>query len=202
MPPTFFSAFLTLLCLAIMPLTSNAHANDPDTRNFTNAHGHWTLLAGYATTHPGLGDTATRVVNLDLALQYGRFLTQERGRSWYKGRHKLLAELPISIVFEPDNAIMTGITFLGCWDFTASRTLVPYVCAGGGFLYTNLNTPGLGSEYNGNYQGGIGLHYFFMENTSIDLNYRLHHVSNAGTATPNEPLNSSKLYVGLSFLRY
>jgi hypothetical protein len=29
--------------------------------------------------------------------------------------------------------------------------------------------------------------------------YRYHHVSNAGTAEPNEPLNSSKCLIGVTF---
>jgi hypothetical protein len=33
---------------------------------------------------------------------------------------------------------------------------------------------------------------------AIDLTARYHHISNAGTAHPNVPLNSSKILIGIS----
>jgi hypothetical protein len=107
----------------------------------------------------------------------------------------------LSAVYHPKSAVMTGINFLACWDFTASEKIVPYIFAGGGFVYTNLDLPGLGSEFNGNYQGGFGLRYLIKERTAVEFNYRLHHISNADTADPNEPLNSSKILFGISFLK-
>ncbi|MBI5055449.1 MAG: acyloxyacyl hydrolase [Nitrospirae bacterium] len=167
---------------------------------FSKAKSHWTFLGGFGQTHRNLGSTHVRVQQADTILQYGYFLTEEAGRSWYKVRHEILIELPISYVFHPDDGIMTGINFLACWDFTASEKIVPYFFAGGGLVYTNIDIPGLGSDYNGNYQGGVGVHYFIDKNVTLDLNYRLHHVSNANTVKPNDPLNSSKFLFGLSFL--
>ncbi|MFH1147818.1 MAG: acyloxyacyl hydrolase [Pseudomonadota bacterium] len=156
------------------------------------------ILAGYGVTHTGIGDTRTTVQDLDLLLRYGRFLTDTAGRSWYQGRHELIIELPFYYVVSPKTASMAGINFLACWDFTAFEKIVPYLFAGGGLIYTDLGIPGLGSSLNGNYQGGIGFHYFIKPNVSLDFNYRLHHISNAGTAEPNEPLNSSKILAGFS----
>lgn len=188
---------LMLLSLSYVPLSS---AREQKAVNFSNAKNHWTFWGGYGVTHPGFGDTETRIEDVDLILQYGHFLTEEKGKSWYKGRHELLIEIPLYIVYHPERAIMTGINFLACWNFTASEEIVPYIFAGGGPLYTNLNIPGLGKELNGNYQSGIGVHYFIEKDFSIDFNYRLHHISNANTADPNEPLNSSKFLVGMTFL--
>ncbi len=195
---TYIAAVLMLLTI-FSPAFS--FAQEDKTTGFNNAKDHRTILGGYGQTHRNLGDTMTRVQQVDAILQYGYFLTEEAGRSWYKVRHEILFELPFSIVFHPDDAIMTGINVLACWDFTASEKIVPYLFAGGGFVYTNVNVPGLGSDFNGNYQGGFGVHYFISKNTAIDFNYRLHHISNASTAEPNEPLNSSKFLVGVTFLK-
>ncbi len=193
-----FFAALMLLNLFIVTFVS---AEDNRTVNFSNAKDHWTFLGGYGVTHPGFGETETKVESADFILQYGHFLKNPAGKSWYKVRHELLLEIPFYTVVHPESAIMTGINFLACWDFIASEKIVPYVFAGGGFMYTNLDISGLGTEFNGNYQGGLGIHYYIRDNTSIDFNYRYHHISNAGTASPNEPLNSSKILFGLSFLR-
>jgi hypothetical protein len=43
--------------------------------------------------------------------------------------------------------------------------------------------------------------YFIRKDLAISLEYRYHHISNAGAATPNEPLNSSKILLGVSVFR-
>ena len=190
-------AVLMILSLFVVPVAS---AQNQKRVNFSNAKDHWTFMGGYGQTHRGFGDTETRVQQFDAILQYGYYLTEEKGASWYKFRHKVLLELPFSIIVHPEDAVMTGFNVLAGWDFTASNKIIPYFIAGGGLVYTNLDIPGLGSEFNGNYQSGVGLHYVIDRNRSIDFNYRLHHISNAGTADPNEPLNSSKFLIGLSYL--
>ena len=190
---------LIILPLLIFSVVSVSFARESNKVGFNKAKSHWTILGGFGITHPGWGDTETRIEDVDLILQYGRFLSGEKGRSWYKTRHELLIEIPVYIVHKPESAVMTGINFLSCWNFTASEEIIPYIFTGGGFMYTSLDEPGLGTDYNGNYQAGVGTHYFIKENTTIDFNYRYHHISNADTAEPNEPLNSTKTFVGLSF---
>ncbi len=192
-----FFALMLLIIFSAFPVL----AREEKALTINTAKSHLTFLGGYGVTHPGFGDTSTRVEGVDLILQYGRFLSEEAGKSWYRGRHEMLIEVPFSAVYHPNSAIITGINFLACWNFTASERIVPYIFAGGGLVYTNLDIPGLGSEFNGNYQGGFGLRYLIKERTAVEFNYRLHHISNADTADPNEPLNSSKILLGISFLR-
>ena len=161
----------------------------------------WTISGGYGVTHPGLGATESKVETADLILGYGYFLTEEAGKSWYRGRHELVVELPLDYVFSPQETPMVGITFLANWVFTASKTITPYIFGGGGIVYTNLSVPELGRHLNGSIQFGTGFHYFLKKNTSLDFSYRFHHISNAGTGTPNGPLNSSKILLGISFFR-
>lgn len=180
---------------------SFSNAQEDNKPDFSNAKSHWTVLGGYGITHTNMGSTRTKVQQVDLVVQYGRFLTGEGGRSWYKVRHEIMVELPFSFVYDPEGAIMAGVNLLACWDFTGLGKVVPYVFAGGGLVYTNLDIPGLGRELNGNYQTGTGIHYLLDNKTILNFGYRLHHISNANTAEPNEPLNSSKFLVGVSFLR-
>jgi opacity protein-like surface antigen len=77
----------------------------------------------------------------------------------------------------------------------------PYIFAGGGILYADLGLPGMGNRLDFSYQGGAGIHYFIGRDLALLAEYRYHHVSNAGTARPNEPLNSSKFLIGVSFYR-
>jgi hypothetical protein len=187
-------AFVLSLSLGASPALAEEQELGAD-----KAKGHWTISTGYGITHPGLGATNSRVETVDIILSYGRFLTGEIGKSWYRGRHEIIFELPLHYVFSPETTPMVGITFLACWTFTSSEKVTPYIFAGGGLVYTDLNVPELGRKLNGTHQAGAGIHYFFRKNASLDFSYRFHHISNAGTAEPNGPLNSSKMSFGISF---
>jgi len=190
-------AVTSLLVLYFMPCLSSAQEND--TPIFNKAKSQWTFSAGLGKTYIGLGDTKTSVEEYDFILKYGYFLSEEKGSSWHRGRHEILFEIPFYYVTKPKSAIMVGVNILACWNFTsASKTVIPYIFAGGGPIYTNLDIPDLGAEFNGNYQAGTGFHYFLTSNTAIDFNIRYHHISNAGTAKPNIPLNSIKTLMGIS----
>jgi opacity protein-like surface antigen len=200
-PASLRKIFFSVAASCFLLATSAAWAEGPKT-GIETAKTQWSVSAGFGSTHPGLGDTKTRVRTADLVLGYGRFLSNETGGSaWYRGRHQLIVEVPLHYVGTPEQVPMAGITFLACWNFTASKTITPYIFAGGGLIYTNLDVPELGRRLNGTIQEGIGAHYFLSKDTSIDLSYRFHHISNAGTAKPNGPLNSSKVFLGVSFFR-
>ena len=51
------------------------------------------------------------------------------------------------------------------------------------------------------HQSGTGPRYFVRPDIAMMAEYRCHHISNAGAASPNEPLNSSKILIGMSFFR-
>ena len=161
----------------------------------------YTLLAGYGTSHPGFGETQTRVQTVDVIGRFGVFLSDEIGKGWYRGRHELLMELPLHLAVDPQTGVMTGFYLLGSWKFTAwkEKRLYPYVFAGGGVLYVDLELPSMGSRINFSYQGGTGIQYIIRNGLAVTAEYRYHHISNAGTAEPNEPLNSSKILFGISF---
>ncbi len=161
----------------------------------------YALLSGYGITHRGFGATRTQVQTFDTIFRFGYFLSGELGSGWYRGRHELLVELPLHLVVDPKVSPMTGGYLLGSWKFTGGRQFVPYLFAGGGVLYVDLGLPTMGSRLDFSYQGGAGVQYFLRKDMTFNFEYRYHHISNAGTAEPNEPLNSSKVLIGVSLFR-
>ncbi|WP_041718839.1 acyloxyacyl hydrolase [Desulfurivibrio alkaliphilus] len=162
--------------------------------------GPWSWLFGYGTSHPGWGETVTRVESLDLVTRYERVVRPEIGTSWYRLRHSLLLELPVHLLTNYDLAPMVGINFLAGWTMTGwLETVQPYFFAGGGPLYVATDIEGMGTRLNGNYQFGIGLRRPLEGSRYLKMEYRFHHISNGGRRKPNEPLNSSKLLVGFTF---
>jgi len=159
----------------------------------------WSLLGGYGISHKGLGKTKQQVQVLDCIFQYDRVLLEDIGSSWYRGHHSLLLELPLTLVVDPDVSPMIGINVLADWTFDSSDGVQPYIFGGGGILYTSADIPGLGSEVNGNWQFGGGVRFRLDSGNWLKVEYRFHHISNAGTKDPNDPLNSSKILVGWTF---
>jgi hypothetical protein len=188
------SVLLLLLALSLAPPLAEA----ADNAFFREASREYTFLTGYGITHRGFGATRSQVQTFDSIFRYGHFLADEQGAGWYRGRHELLLELPLHLAVDRADRVMTGGYVLGSWKFTASRDMIPYLFAGGGILYVDLGLPTMGSRLDFSYQGGAGIQYFLGRRTAFNLEYRYHHVSNANTATPNEPLNSSKILLGLS----
>ncbi|MBT0663329.1 acyloxyacyl hydrolase [Geobacter pelophilus] len=185
------STIFLLLC-AVMP----SYAADPAT-----ASGEYAVLGGYGITHRGFGATVTQVQTVDAILRYGYFLSDEVAKgSLVQGRHELLVELPLHLTVDPRTRIMTGLYLLGSWKFTglSEQKLYPYAFAGGGPLYNDLGLATQGTRLNYSYQGGVGMQYLLRPGVAVIGEYRYHHISNAGTAEPNEPLNSSKILLGIS----
>lgn len=165
----------------------------------STATGEFGFLAGYGSSHVGFGETRHQVQTLDAILRAGFFLSDEIGKgNWYQGRHELLLELPYHLAVNKGGRSMVGGYMLGHWRFTSLDTIVPYVLAGGGPLFVDLGLPTMGTKLCFSYQGGAGLQYFIDKKTALNLEYRYHHISNAGTASPNEPINSNKILVGIS----
>jgi len=159
----------------------------------------WGVLAGYGRSFPGWGQTTERVETIDLVPRYNHVIFADLGSGWYRGFHSIMLELPVHLVISPDTSGMAGMNFLACYTFTAGNELRPYLFGGGGPVYSFADIPGMGSELNGNYQFGIGLEYNFTKDHDLLFEIRYHHVSNGGSEEPNEPLNSGKLLLGITF---
>lgn len=175
-------------------LSSTVHAEEAE--GFDT---YLSVLGGYGITHKGLGKTTQKVQVLDLIFQYDRVLLRDMGSSWYKGHHSLVLELPLTLVVDPDVNGMAGVNLIGAWTFDSSDTLQPYFFGGGGILYNNADIPGMGSDINGNWQFGAGVRYKLEKWDWLKIEYRFHHISNTGAKDPNDPLNSSKILLGLTF---
>lgn len=194
---TIVTLFLTIPGLMS---TDNAHANQPVTHR--TAKSELAMLTGYGISHRYFGETRTQVQTWDTIARYGYFLSDEIGTGiWYQGRHELLMELPYHLAIDQGGRSMVGGYLLGSWKFTSREDLVPYIFAGGGLLFVDMGLPSMGTSLDFSYQGGTGLQYMLHKDVALQVEYRYHHISNAGTASPNEPINSSKFLLGVSFFR-
>ncbi|HMF53051.1 MAG TPA: acyloxyacyl hydrolase, partial [Edaphobacter sp.] len=94
------------------------------------------------------------------------------------------------------------------WNFTGSghRGLIPWVQGGGGVIWTNHKYPPFGgppydeindgsaantSVWNFTPQFGVGAHYFFKPNRSLDFGANAMHISSASLGDKNPGVNAS-----------
>lgn len=130
--------------------------------------------------------------------RFGVFLTDVMGRVPYKGSVELIAE-PIGMFqFEPKQLYAVGLSALVRYNFWTGSKIIPFLDAGAGVMGTNFGPPEQGSIFNFQLQAGAGLHIFVKRGLALTLQYRLHHISNAGTADPNRGINSNIFLAGLS----
>jgi opacity protein-like surface antigen len=189
-----------ILCSVVCLLSSAAYSAENDV--VTTSPGEFSLLGGYGITHRGYGETVTQVQTFDIILRYGHFLSDEIGKGhWYQGRHEVLLELPYHLAIDHGGRSMVGGTILGSWKFTGADQFTPFLFAGGGILFVDLGLPTMGSKLNGTYQIGGGIQHFIQKDLAVNGEYRFHHISNLNTSSPNEPLNSSKFLIGISYFR-
>lgn len=160
------------------------------------------VLTGVGSSFVGFGETRHTVQTWDVIPRVGFYLSDEIGKgSWYQGRHELMLELPYHMAVNYGGRSMVGGYAIGHWRFTSLDTVVPYVLGGGGLLFVDLGLPTMGTKLCFSYQGGTGLQYLINKDTAVSMEYRYHHISNAGTGHPNEPINSNKILLGISFYR-
>ncbi len=187
--------FLLISFFVLSPfLVDSADASGLDT-----SKDNWAFISGYGQSFPGWGETTQRVQTLDFIPRYNHRIFDNIGSGWYRGYHSLFLELPVSLVVSPDVATMVGVNFLAAYTFTAGQQWQPYVFGGGGPVYSFADISGMGAKLNGNYQFGAGIKYPWDQVHQLLFELRYHHISNAGTEEPNEPLNSVKLLIGVTF---
>ncbi|MFN2355033.1 MAG: acyloxyacyl hydrolase [Desulfopila sp.] len=187
-------SLLLFLAVAMCDRVDSVEAAEFDSSNDT-----WAILGGYGQSFPGWGETSQRVKTIDITPRYAHIIFNNLGSGWYKGHHSIFLESPLSYVTTPDTSAMVAINFLAAYTFTAGSLYQPYLFGGGGPVYSFADIPGMGSELNGNYQFGLGVKYAYHPHHDLLFELRYHHISNGGSEDPNDPLNSLKFMLGVTF---
>lgn len=105
----------------------------------------------------------------------------------------------ISAVVEPNSNVELGNSFMFKVGLVPETwKLQPFVKAGAGFCYTSQHTREQSTQFNFIETGVVGFHYFFNKDSSIILEGRIRHLSNAGIDQPNHGINSYFGIIGIS----
>jgi hypothetical protein len=159
------------------------------------------LATGYLLPHRLTRDHTTKQQGVAVMPSWNMVLTDPVGAGWYRGQVILGAEMVYVEFREPVITHGVGFTPRMKYSFTALDRLRPYVEFAGGPFWTDLanKIPEQSTELNFILTAGFGVSYFLTSQTALNVGYRFHHFSNAGTRIPNLGINSSLPLAGFSF---
>ncbi|ALA58858.1 acyloxyacyl hydrolase [Nitrospira moscoviensis] len=159
------------------------------------------LTAGYLLPHRLTTDHTTKQQGPAFMPSWMMTLTDPVGDGWYRGQVLIGAEMVYLQFREPVLTHGVGFTPKIKYMFAALDRVRPYVEFAGGPFWTDLGgrIPEESSQFNFVLTAGVGLSYFITSQTALNVGYRFHHISNAGTRYPNLGLNASLPFGGFSF---
>lgn len=128
-------------------------------------------------------------------------LTEPIGAGWYQGQLSLGAEVIAFHTAEPITAYGVGFTPKLVYTSTAFGRIRLFLEAGGGPVWTDLGgrIPEQPGPFNFLVWSGAGGSYQITPTWALTAGYRVMHISNAGTRSPNSGLNFGLPFLGLSY---
>jgi opacity protein-like surface antigen len=118
---------------------------------------------------------------------------------WYPGSVQIFAEPYVALITTPTKTYYVGLDLILRHTLLTWNRVSPYIEGGAGIIHTNLRQRALGGTIEFTPQVGAGFYVHVTERFAVNAGYRLHHISNAGTASQNLGVNSSKPYGGFTF---
>ena len=103
-------------------------------------------------------------------------------------------------VFEGVGEFMAGATIWLRYNFVPRESrFAPFVQAGAGGTYTDINPRLIGQDFNFNLDLGAGVRYLLASRWSVNVEYRYQHISNANMADRNLGVNAHGPMLAVSF---
>jgi lipid A 3-O-deacylase len=121
------------------------------------------------------------------------------GSGWLRSAIEPGVEGWFQYYLEPRTFTAEGLKGALRYHFIGFGPVVPYLEVTAGAGGTNLNVRETRSHFTFVLEGGAGVSYFVTPDVSLNLGYRLQHISNGGTGHPNRGVNSNTGVLGVSF---
>ncbi len=126
-------------------------------------------------------------------------LTKEIGPRWARGKFNWQVEGNFAAFIHPWHRPLFGVTPIQFqWEWATPCRWKPYVFAGAGVLYANVDRRETRKDLNFNLQGGIGTYLDLGKDRSLIVEYRHIHLSNAGLHEDNSGMDTHNFLVGVS----
>ena len=116
-------------------------------------------------------------------------------------RIELFGEGTLFVYDRPQAAVAAGLGGLaGRYYFKTSGRGLPYAYGGAGLLWTSLDVPEIDRIFNFQLFMGVGWRQNRPAGPCLAVEFRNHHISNAGTAGENRGINAATLLAGVEWV--
>lgn len=118
----------------------------------------------------------------------------------WRGNFEVAGELFGGGIFKGKGHYVGNATFWLRYNLIPPHCkLVPYFQVGAGVTFTDADQSSFGQVFNFNEGVAVGVRYFITPRCSVNGEYRLHHISNAGLAEHNLGINAQGAVVSVSW---
>lgn len=128
-------------------------------------------------------------------VRIGRVLSHQKGSGALRGSFEVAIDvIPINEFWISGHAQYAGAIdpLVGKWNFTAGKTVSPYVAAVGGVVFSPSNLPpGDTSQVNFTSGAELGAQWFHNSKNSINFAVKIYHLSNASIGNLNPGINGA-----------
>jgi Lipid A 3-O-deacylase (PagL) len=161
-------------------------------------HSEWLVLGGVGSD---ARSTSDRQVAFQ-SVEWGRILSGEHGPGVLAGRLEMvIAITPVFVALQSGDAEGAGFSpIMFRWNVRQYRAIQPFVDAAAGMIVTNRDVPEDTTRLNFSEHAGVGARFRVAERWALVVGYRLHHLSNNGTAARNPGVTSHVGYAGVSWM--
>jgi lipid A 3-O-deacylase len=183
-------AALALGAVLAVGFADRAHADERPFAQGTRTRG---LVGGWGHSwRPVFGKTRSDIAFGAFHPRMGWFVTD---------RVELYGEATLFVYHEPKAEVAAGLAGLsGRYYLTDRGRWIPYVHAGAGLIWTWLEVPEIDRLYNFQLILGIGWRQNRPRGPRLVLEFRNHHISNAGSAGENLGINAAMLLTGVEWV--
>lgn len=121
------------------------------------------------------------------------------GAGWYRGALEVGLEPIYQAYTSPQTAYYAGLAAVAKYHVLSLGRFVPYAELGAAAGGTNLKVIEIDSSFAFWLGGGVGASYFLTDTTALYAGYRMVHISNGNTDTPNRGFEAHTGVAGVSF---
>ena len=122
---------------------------------------------------------------------FGLMLTDPGGPGILRGNLELVPEAFGAAIYDgPGNYVAGGAAWFRYNFIPPDWRVIPYVQAGGGAVLTDIDHRYVGQHFNFNLGAAAGLRFFVCPHSTVNLEYRFQHISNANLGPRNIGINA------------
>ncbi len=186
-------------CVTVLAISGTARAPEAFPR-FDRGAQEVAVIAGYGFGLDFGASQSEDVRLLAVLPHWGIGLTRPYGVDrWYAGSLSLVLEGVYLHTFDPHHGDCGGVDVLFRDHFLALGRFVPFVELGAGMVGIDFDLQKQRDGFDFTLAAGAGAHIFLTQVTALTLEWRIHHISNAGIHKPNDGINTTHFLGGLSF---